>query len=99
MALIIADRAPTCGSDSIMNRIPSTKTAASATSQLTPNPYRTTENVKYAFNPIPGASANGRFAQSPITTHAMNAATAVAKSASSNGIPVNSSILGLTKRM
>ena len=36
IALIIAVLQPTCGSDIIMKRIPSTNTAANATSQATP---------------------------------------------------------------
>ena len=50
-----------CGIDIARNSMPSTNTAARATCQDIPMP-RTTANVKYAFNPIPGARANGKFA-------------------------------------
>ena len=56
-------------------------------------------NAKKAFRPIPGASANGKFAQNAMAIHPMNAATAVANRASSNGMPVADSIDGFTSRM
>ena len=105
IAFIIAERAPV--NDNPKNIRPSTKTAASAMSQGTPIPKHTPYK-KYALSPIPGASAKGRFAQSPIIIHATNEATAVATSASLNEIPVSKSIkvmsapdiiLGFTMRM
>ncbi len=89
MAFIIAARAPVLASPKNSN--PSTNTAARATSQGIPIP-RHTPYKKYAFSPIPGARANGRFAQRPIIKHATHAATAVANRASLNGIPVSKSI-------
>ena len=69
---------------------------------------RTTPNVKYAFSPIPGAKAKGKFAHNPITVQPIKAATAVAKSMSAKAcsfpawvpspIP-NVSIAGLTSRI
>ena len=56
IALKIASR--TFVTDNTMNTRPSTKTAASAICQLYPIPI-TTVYAKYAFSPIPGASANG----------------------------------------
>jgi len=77
---------------------PSTKTAARATCQAMPI-APTTVKVKYAFRPIPGAKAKGRFAHSPITVHPTKAAIAVANKASSNPIPVPESIAGLTNKI
>ena len=58
-----------------------------------------TVNAKNAFRPIPGASAKGSFAHSPIAIHPMKAAMEVANRASSNGMPVAASIDGFTSRM
>ena len=58
-----------------------------------------TVNAKNAFRPIPGASAKGSFAHSPIAIHPMKAAIEVANRASSNGMPVAASIDGFTSRM
>ena len=58
-----------------------------------------TVNAKKAFRPIPGARANGNFAQNAIAIHPMKAATAVANRASLNGMPVCASIDGFTRRM
>ena len=51
----------TLNNDKSINIIPSTKTAVRATSQEIPIPI-TTEKVKNAFNPIPGASPKGNLA-------------------------------------
>ena len=59
IALTINSR--TFSTDKIIKTIPDQKTAPSATSHLTPIP-KTTEKVKKAFNPIPGAKTIGLFA-------------------------------------
>ena len=56
IALKIASR--TFVADKRIKMIPSANTAVSAYSQLYPIP-NTTVYAKYAFSPIPGASANG----------------------------------------
>jgi hypothetical protein len=59
-----------------MKMSPSTNTAASAVCHGIPSAI-TTVNAKYAFNPIPGASPNGRFAYSAITMEPTAAARIV----------------------
>ena len=55
--------------------------------------------MKNAFNPIPGASATGRFAKIPIISVAIAADTAVAKNTPPTGKPVAASMKLLTGRI
>ncbi len=73
-------------------------TAVSANCQLCPIP-KTTVKAKKAFNPIPGASANGSFATSAITSVATIAEMAVAEKSAFLSIPVALSISGFTARI
>ncbi len=59
----------------------------------------TTWNATTAFNPMPGASAIGKFAPSPMSNVQMAAAAAVAAAAASNGTPAAARIAGLANRM
>ena len=63
--------------DSTMNTNPATNTAASACWKVYPIP-NTTPKVKNALSPIPGASATGQFAHSPIINVPTTAAMIVA---------------------
>ena len=56
-------------------------------------------NAKYALRPIPGAKANGKLAQRPITVQPIKAAIAVANKTSSKGIPVPLNMAGFTNRI
>ena len=60
----------------------------------------TTVYVKYAFNPIPGASASGRFASTPIRMEPNAAHTHVAMVTAPSDMPVlRQDLPGLTKMM
>jgi len=77
---------------------PETKTPRRAVSQGMPIP-NTTEYVKKAFNPIPGAKAIGYLATTPIMIVPIAAASAVATKTAPVSIPVGSSTLGFTNKM
>ncbi len=55
--------------------------------------------MKNAFNPIPGAKATGKLANSPIINVATAAATAVAKNTPPSGTPALLNINELTGKM
>lgn len=79
-------------------RMPSTKIAVNANCQLTPIP-NTTEYVKNAFSPMPGASPIGKFARSPIMIDPNAAARAVAMKTAPRSMPVSPRIEGLTAKI
>ena len=94
---IIASRIPTI--ERMIKRTPSSKTAVSASCHEQPMP-RTTEYVKNAFNPRPGASATGRLATNAMTSVAIADEMAVAVKTLLHTIPVPSArILGFRARM
>ena len=74
---------------SAMNTIPAIKTAASACWKVYPIP-KITPNVKKAFSPIPGASATGHLAHSPIINVPITAAMIVAVNTAPKSMPVPS---------
>ena len=77
---------------------PEMKTAPSAACQGTPIPL-TTEYVKYAFSPMPGASAMGYLAKPPIRKLPAAAERHVAAVTAARGMPVSCRMAGLTKTM
>ncbi|MNI62980.1 hypothetical protein D3C73_1183220 [compost metagenome] len=71
----------------MMNTIPERNTAPRAACQvIAPFELRTTV-MKYAFNPMPGASAIGIFTNNPIIIVINPAPTAVAKNTALSDIP------------
>ena len=94
--LMIASRIPQI--ERIMNKIPSSNTAVNANCHEQPIP-RTTEKVKNALRPRPGARATGRFATKAITNVARAAAIAVAVNTGPHSIPEPERMLGFTARM
>ena len=94
--LIIASRTP-----KIERRIkirPSTKTAVRANCHVHHIP-RTTEYVKKALSPRPGARATGRVARKAITKVATAAEIAVAVNTALNSIPESERIPGFTAKI
>ena len=75
--------------------IPSNNTAVKANWYEYPID-KTTVYAKNAFNPIPGANANGNFAYNPITNVAIIDDKAVAVNTAPESIPAADKILGLT---
>ena len=95
-ARMIAPRRPTITSTSAIR--PSITMIDIATGHSSPRPS-TMSNATTALMPRPGASANGRFVNSPIARVVMQAAIAVATATAWNGIPAADRIAGLTNRM
>ena len=88
----------TLNNENTMNKIPSKNTAVRATSTL----YFieiTTVNVKKALRPMPGASAIGMFAKSPIKRQATAAETAVAVNTAPLSNPAMPKSSGFTARI
>tara|TARA_B100001079_G_C16396337_1_gene509251 strand:- start:944 stop:1678 length:735 start_codon:yes stop_codon:yes gene_type:complete len=82
----------------IKNKTPEIKTAPKAVSQEYPiSP--TTEYVKNAFKPMPGAKPTGQFAVNPIIKQAIEAAKQVPTKTAPKSIPVEDIICGFTKMM
>ena len=75
--------------------MPSTNTTAMATRQSTPAPWQM-EKATTAFNPMPDASAMGRFAIRPIATVATAAPRQVEVSAAEKGMPAAAIMFELT---
>ena len=73
-------------------------TIAKACCHVNPSP-NTTVNVKNAFNPIPGACANGTFATNPITRVPIAAAIIVATKTAFLSIPAAAKIDGFTNKI
>ena len=69
-----------------------------ATGHSSPRPS-TMSNATTALMPSPGASANGRFVNSPIASVATHDAIAVATATAVNGMSAADRIAGLTNRM
>ena len=93
---MIASRTPK--KERIMNKRPSTRTAVKANCQVHPMPM-TTEKVKKAFNPSPGANATGRFAQNAMTRVAMAAEMLVAVKTEFHSMPALDKMSGFTAKM
>ena len=80
----------------IKNKMPDKKTAPRAVSHEYPiSP--TTEYVKKALRPIPGANPTGQLAIKPIIKHAIDAAKQVPTKTAPKSIPVEDIICGFTK--
>ncbi len=77
---------------------PSRNTAVRANCQECPIPM-TTVYAKNAFRPMPGASANGRFAHRAITRMAIAEESAVAVNTEPASMPASARISGFTTRM
>ena len=59
----------------------------------------TTVYVKYALRPMPGASASGRLARTPMRIEPKAAHRQVAMVTAASGMPVSCRMAGLTKMM
>ena len=93
---MIASRTPK--TESKIKIKPSTNTAVRANCHVQPI-CCTTEYVKNAFKPRPGARATGRFAINAITRVAIDAEIAVAVNTALKSIPEAERIPGFTARM
>ena len=85
-------------SDRIRNTTPVNATMASAPCHGAPI-CLTITNAKITFEPMAGATASGRFANTPIITEPKIAASAVAMTRSPRSMPAFDMIEGLTAMM
>ena len=95
-ARMIAPRSPAITSTSAIR--PSITITDIATGHSIPRPS-TMSNATTALMPSPGASANGRFVNSPMASVVTAAAIAVATATAANGMLAADRIAGLTNRM